>query len=418
MKRKRLLNRLELVLFCAVMGACSGAVLWIFLKIIQLGTELFWSYLPGVLNAPAWYPVAVCTIGGAVIGLFRKRFGDYPQSMKTVIGTVKKTGTYPYRKIVVILIGAVLPLVIGSSVGPEAGMIGVIVALGCWVNENVKFAGKNARLYSNAGMAVSLSVLFASPLFGLFSVVENEGGLLTGEGDDEDSEPKILIYGVSIVAALGIVMLLNMVFGKVSEGFPSFENVAPDKWDILMILVYLICGIILGLFFEESEKWFEKLHEKMPPVAGEIIAGLVLGIAAALLPVIRFSGESQMAVLITDYAKYAPAAMIGIAFLKVLLTNMCIQMGLKGGHFFPLIFSAVCLGYGVSLLAFPMNASHAVFAAAVTTAASLGVSMKKPLAVTCLLFICFPVRMGMWILLAALIAGQAGRLKRGRTNEK
>ena len=90
---------------------------------------------------------------------------------------------------------------------------------------------------------------------------------------------------------------------------------------------------------------------------------------------------------------------------------MCIRMGLKGGHFFPLIFSAVCLGYGMSLLVFPMDAAHATFAAAITTAATLSVSMKKPLAVTCLLFLCFPVQMGIWIFLAAVLASQVTKDK-------
>ena len=89
--------------------------------------------------------------------------------MVTVIGTVKKTGTYPYRKIIILLIAAALPLIFGSSVGPEAGMVGVMVALGCWVNENVKFAKDNADFYSKVSVAVSLSALFYSPLFGFFS---------------------------------------------------------------------------------------------------------------------------------------------------------------------------------------------------------------------------------------------------------
>ena len=118
-----------------------------------------------------------------------------------------------------------------------------------------------------------------------------------------------------------------------------------------------------------------------------------------------------MAVLMNDYAKYAPLAMIGIAFLKILIANMCIQMGLKGGHFFPVIFSAVCLGYGISLFIFPLSAAHATFAAAITTAATLSVSMRKPLAVTCLLFLCFPVKMGLWIFLAAVLAGQVTKNK-------
>lgn len=382
------------------------------MKIIQFGTELLWDRLPNAMNSPIWYPIAVCTIGGVVIGLFRKCFGDYPQTMRTVIGVVKKTGTYPYRRMAVILIGAILPLIIGCSVGPEAGMVGVIVALGCWVNDNLKFAQKNANLYSRVGMAVSLSALFASPLFGFFSAVENEDMSSREDQENKDSDSKLLIYGISIVSSLGILTLFNHLFGKVSEGFPSFEKVQPDKWDLAMIIIYIISGIILGLFFEKSEKWFEKLYRKTPAVIGEVLAGLVLGLIVAWLPVVQFSGESQMAVLIADYAKYAPIAMIGIAFLKVLMTNMCIQMGLKGGHFFPLIFSAVCLGYGISLMVFPMDAAHATFAAAITTAATLSVSMKKPLAVTCLLFLCFPVQMGVWVFLAAVLAGQVTRRKK------
>lgn len=411
MKKTKQTNKLELILFCAILGAVSGAVLWIFLKIIQVGTELLWDWLPESMDAPIWYPVVLCTIGGTIIGLFRKRFGDYPQTMGTVIGEVKKTGTYPYKRIGVILIGAILPLILGSSVGPEAGMIGVIVALGCWVNDNLKFAQKNANLYSKVGMAVSLSVLFTSPLFGFFSAVENDGGYIPESEEYHDSDSKLLIYGISIVSSLGILTLCNHLFGKVSEGFPSFGKVQPDKWDLAMIVIYILCGVILGFFFEQSEKLFEKLYIRIPSVIGEALAGLMLGLVASVLPVVQFSGESQMAILITDYAKYAPIAMIGIAFLKVLMTNMCIQMGLKGGHFFPLIFSAVCLGYGISLMVFPMDAAHATFAAAITTAATLSVSMKKPLAVTCLLFLCFPVQMGMWIFLAAVIASQATRSK-------
>lgn len=411
MEKTNLTNKFKLIFFCAVLGVVSGTVLWLFLKIINLGTELLWDKLPGALDTPIWYPIAACTIGGAIIGVFRKHFGDYPQSMKSVIGTVKKTGTYPYRKIIVLLIAAVLPLIFGSSVGPEAGMVGVIVALGCWVNENLKFAGKNANLYSRVGMAVSLSVLFYSPLFGFFSAVENDDISSECEKEKLDRNSKLLVYGVSIVSSLGIITFLNHHLGRVSEGFPSFESAQPDRWDLAMIIVYIICGIILGLFFEKSEDWCEKLSRIIPPVISEILAGMILGCVVAFLPVVQFSGESQMAILITDYAKYAPTAMIGIAFLKILITNICIQMGLKGGHFFPVIFSAVCLGYGISMLVFPLNAAHATFAAAITTAATLSVSLRKPLAVTCLLFLCFPVQMGLWIFLAAVLAGQVTRSK-------
>jgi hypothetical protein len=49
---------------------------------------------------------------------------------------------------------------------------------------------------------------------------------------------------------------------------------------------------------------------------------------------------------------------------------------------------------------------HAVFAAAIITAATLGAQMKQPVAVTMLLMICFPVRFLLWIFISAALAGR------------
>ncbi len=119
------------------------------------------------------------------------------------------------------------------------------------------------------------------------------------------------------------------------------------------------------------------------------------------MPVLMFSGEDAMGELAADCEMYAPLILAAIAFLKVLLTNVCIQSGLKGGHFFPIIFAGVCLGYSAGAMVFGYSGGHMVFAAATVTASLLGGIMKKPLAVTVLLFLCFPVKLFLWIFLAA-----------------
>lgn len=43
----------------------------------------------GKIHIP-YYTVLVCTVGGAIIGIFRKLYGDYPEDMETVMGKVKK----------------------------------------------------------------------------------------------------------------------------------------------------------------------------------------------------------------------------------------------------------------------------------------------------------------------------------------
>ena len=166
-------NQLKLGLFSVLIGAFAGLVIWCFLKIMTVGMELIWTELPEQLNIP-FYTVIVCTVGGLIIGLFRKKFGDYPEELGVVLGKVKNDKAYDYKNMAVMLVAALLPLLFGSSVGPEAGLTGIIVGLCYWAGDNLKAAHIDAKEYSKMGMAVTLSVMFHSPLFGLLQWKKNQ----------------------------------------------------------------------------------------------------------------------------------------------------------------------------------------------------------------------------------------------------
>ncbi len=51
-KNVSLKNQLELWLFCALIGAVAGALVWILLKIMAVGTEFLWKWLPGKTSVP------------------------------------------------------------------------------------------------------------------------------------------------------------------------------------------------------------------------------------------------------------------------------------------------------------------------------------------------------------------------------
>ena len=395
-KNVALKNQMELWLFCAIIGAAAGALVWLLLKIMSVGTEFLWNRIPEKISLP-YYTIFVCTVGAAITGVFRKLLGDYPEELETVMDKVRKEKRYEYKNMLVMMIAALLPLLIGSSIGPEAGLTGIIVGLCYWAGDNLKFAGQNTKNYSQIGAAVSMSVLFHAPLFGIFEVEENT---------DEDltfltKGSKLFIYGIALAAGTGIYAGLSSLFGAGLSGFPSFDMVELEKKDYLFMILYILCGLILAYFYLGTHELLKSISQKVPPVIKEILAGLCLGITGTFLPVLLFSGEEQMGNLMEAYTSYLPLTLIGIAFFKVLLTNLCIQFGLKGGHFFPVIFAGVSMGYGVAMLACGVNGGHVVFGAAIVTAALLGGIMKKPLAVTMLLFLCFPVKMFIWIFIAA-----------------
>lgn len=77
-----------------------------------------------------------------------------------------------------------------------------------------------------------------------------------------------------------------------------------------------------------------------------------------------------------------------------------INMGWRGGHFFPVIFSGVSLGYGLAIL----TSADPVFCVAVCTASIMGAVMRQPVMVVGLLLICFPLKGIVCMIIAAAIA--------------
>ena len=84
------------------LGIASGTIVWTFLKVLAAGTNLLWEIFPGMITNPL-YTVVVCTIGGLITGLFRKKAGDYPEEMMVVLGKVKKEKFYDYTKIPIMI---------------------------------------------------------------------------------------------------------------------------------------------------------------------------------------------------------------------------------------------------------------------------------------------------------------------------
>lgn len=396
---KAVKNQVYLAIFCAIVGAVAGGVIWTFLKIMSIGISFLWEWLPEKANIP-FYTLIVCTVGAALIGVFRWKFGDYPEDLETVMAKVKAEKKYDYSKMFILLLSAMFPLVLGCSIGPEAGLTGVIVGLCYWAGDNLSFARQNAREYSEAGAAVTLSVLFRSPLFGIFSVEEDNRNK---EIVKLPGTAKILIYSLAIAAGTACYMLLSALFGAGLSGIPSFPDMQPDVGDYILLVVYILLGCILAKFYYISHSLTSWMASKLPDILRETVGGLCLGIFGMCIPILMFSGEESMGELISEYDNFVPLFLITVAFLKVLLTNICIHAGLKGGHFFPVIFAGVCLGTAMAMLVFQNAEGHVVFAAATVTAALLGGIMKKPLAVTVLMFLCFPVKLFLWIFLAAAV---------------
>lgn len=402
-KNNGIKNELTLYLFSVLLGTTAGAVVWLFLKAVAVSTELLWVKLPE-LNGGVVLPVMICAAGGLLAGLMRLKFGDYPEEMETVMKKIKTEKHYGHSHMAVMLISAFIPLAAGASVGPEAGLVGIIAALCYWVGDNMKYAKNHKDEYSAVGTAVTLGVLFHSPLFGIFSIIEDPDG--DKPGSELPRSSKLLLYGLSAGAGILVYSGLDKLFGAAMSGFPSFEKTAITNADRLLAVLYAAIGFGLYLLYELFEKLTKRVAKLLPAVIREVICGLLLGLTGMAVPLILFSGEEQMEELMGSFGKYLPVYLMLVCLLKLLMTPMCINFGMKGGHFFPVIFACVCMGFGVTLLIFGNSLSHAAFACAVITASMLGAQLKKPVAAAMLLLLCFPVRLLFWTFLPAALSAR------------
>lgn len=391
----RTYNRAVFLVSVLFTGMIAGAAVWAVLFVMNTGISAIWDRFPEYLGR--FYPLVVCVAGGVVIGLFAKRFGRYPENLPEVMAKVKKDGRYEYDKVGVMSVGAVLPLVFGGSVGPEAGLTGVIAALCTWVGDRFKRFGRDLKGLTDVGMYATLSAVFTAPLFG-FAGVSTES--IPGDGPSMTRGMRIVTYIFAIAGAMAAILLLTGFFGG-GMSMPRYDDMGFGSRELLLLIPVSLVGAAGGWMFRTLDGAFGRFSEMFGEkhVVRAVVGGAVLGTCGVILPLTLFSGEAQTEILDSAWTMMAAATLIATGFVKIAATAFCVNMGWRGGHFFPVIFSGISLGYGLSA----MLGMDPVFSVCAATAALVGGVMKKPLMAVLLLLLCFPIQSVPVLAVAALI---------------
>lgn len=390
------------LLAVTVTGAVAGAFVWAVLFAMDLGSSVIWDRVPTHLGR--FYPVVVCLTGGVVLGLFSRRFGDLPETLPQVMAKVRSEGRYDYRELGPMSVGAVLPLVFGGSVGPEAGLSGVMAALCTWVGDRLKRIGRNIGDLAEVGVYAALSAVFSAPLLGLTGVIDDRHGMTKGM--------RVLTYVLAIAGAFSTLLILTHLIGG-GMSLPRYPAVEYGQGEFLWMVPLCIIGGLVGCLFNIADRMSERVSGWFGDrkVARAVTGGLVLGLCGTVLPFTLFSGEVQADVLNETWMTMSAAVLVATGLVKVVVTAVCVNMGWRGGHFFPVIFSGISIGYGMSVL-FGVDP---VFSVCATAASILGAVMGRPVVTVLLLFLCFPLG-SLPVLLVAAFLGSLIRRPMSGTN--
>ena len=346
----------------AALGAGAGGLVWLFLKLMEAGMLFFWGFLPGIFAYP-FYPVAVCALGGVAVGICQKKYGAYPEVLETVIEKFK-TGGYAYDKLHGIFLCALVPLIFGGCIGPEAGLSGVIFGFCTWIGDKLK-------------------------------------------DDVKDRNKKNDLYIVAAIVGVAVFYLLVTLFGGGME-LHRFGAASFGTGELLWFIPLIALGALAGLFYALTGRLMDLALRPAArfPVPKAVAGGLALGISGVLLPFTMFSGETQMGVIMGTWESVPVSGLLLLGFLKLVIVNVCIKSGWRGGHIFPLIFSGICIGYAMAAY----TGIDGVFATAVITAALCGTVMKQPLIVAAVLLLFYPLTFTSiaYICIAAFLGSRTG----------
>ncbi|MCJ7512091.1 MAG: chloride channel protein [Anaerolineales bacterium] len=363
----------RLLVLVALLGLVSASITFGFIALVDQGTQLVWQQLALALGIdPRLFTLLICTLGGLLVGLLVKLFGDHNGIFAEVMLEFGKTGRFDYRHAPGIVITAFVSLISGASLGPEAPLADACGGISTLLSDRLKLDDQETRTLGFSGVSGMLGAFITNPFGGALLGLESARG---GPGGKKTYFWVLFPSLLSSAVATVVFVMLTGVFFDTLYQFPAYT---PRLADLLYAAPLGLVGGLAGVLFMVSLGRLQRLFQPMKGrlVLRGLIGGLGMGIIGALLPLTLFSGEAGTLDLITQAAELGAVMLIVLSLSKLLATSLLLATGWKGGYIFPIVFASVALGLAVNLL-FP--AIPVAVTVAATMAGALVAALRAPL---------------------------------------
>lgn len=322
--------------FC--LSSLIALVAFLFLMAEKFGSHLLWESWGHSVSFPNLYKGLLLLIGGLFVFALKKKWGSLPRTSHELMEELKEQQTVNYRHTWRSLVLALLILVLGAGVGPEAPLLGAVIAYSIWQADKLRYLEANREQLKQLPLKDKL-----------VRVLHPNQYLLTYPASQKGTDKKKRLF--FIVNGLIVFVLLMRMTDQ-----PSFiTKLGDSQWqaaELVLILPLMFYGLLFGTVYRWLMKKIKGSLKKLPlPLIGKILLGAVAIFGVAVFaPSLLFSGQHAMHSVVEMGLELPVLALLGLSLLKLIFLEVCLETGWTGGDIFPITFASILQGFAFAQL--------------------------------------------------------------------
>ncbi|HFI0694024.1 TPA: chloride channel protein [Streptococcus suis] len=325
-----------LVLIGLLYSSMIALVSYGFIMAEKLGSHFLWESLPHYLHVGNLYSILILTILCGLVIWLKMKWGNLPKTSHDLLHELSQEGTVSYRNTWKNLVLALVILVSGAGVGPEAPLLGAVIAYSIWQADKLRYLEANWEHCQGQGLGQWFKYLCHPSRYLLPYLASQKQ---TGKG----------LRNLLIANGLLVFWLMMRMTDQ-----PSFvTKLGETTWsltDLLFFLPLCLYGYAIGKGYSWLKPFIRAGLDRLNlSLSIKICLGAIaIFVVTILAPTLLFSGQHSLHSIVELGMETPFLILLILSLAKLIFLDFCLWTGWTGGDIFPITFAAFLQGFAVA----------------------------------------------------------------------